>query len=459
MHDLDRQPMQARSLAKWVGGFPVYGIFVLAKALTQTYLPADSWHLLFTANIAEWCCWMVLFHRCFRPVRSHIGYLVLMSANMVYTNVPLFFLALGLPIFPFSDVAIRQSLLSQSLLSSHLFLFLYMASRRDAFERLDRSLPQSLIKAAKQSTSFGITIASALGLVLALIYLNNFYASGVSDMVGVESRIEIAKAAETGKIWLLQYMFMAWLMTMTWIVGFAGRGPWHRWQVLLLILPAVSVFLFAYLQIGNRRELAAYFVFLGITGFVLGQKKIIYLVAAAFPALLVTGSLRSLGLADEGADLTTALNVLGEFIFPHYPLIYYADTNAPGLLYGLGYLRAPLYMVPDIGLWEKIQSFALEFSSIYASRDMGYAFTPMAEGYLNFGWAAAVVVPLLMSLSFKGLTQAAARSPLLWLFALSFPLDIWRGEFMAVFLQLLVFFSVSCFVSILCGVKPMGRAA
>jgi hypothetical protein len=70
---------------------------------------------------------------------------------------------------------------------------------------------------------------------------------------------------------------------------------------------------------------------------------------------------------------------------------------------------------------------------------MGYALTPLAEGFVNFGWLSVVLVPLLLTLTFRLFFHLAHLLPFGIMTLMSFPLDISRGEFTTMAFQWIIF--------------------
>ena len=251
----------------------------------------------------------------------------------------------------------------------------------------------------------------------------------------------IAKAAETGKTWLLQYLFFAWLMGVSAVSLFRDKHCKTPLLARLIQVAAITLFMHAYISIGNRRELAMLLIFLLVLS-VFRRNRLLFVGATlAFPVLLTLGLSRALGDSAIGEfDLTTnMLNLFGEFVFPHYPLLYYSDPVELDYRLGQSYLSLPLYILPGFDLWEKAQSLAVQFSSEYSDRRMGYALTPLAEGYVNFGWAAVVLVPLFLVTTFRILFQFVNLLPFGVLVLMAFPLDISRGEFTTIAFQWVIF--------------------
>ncbi|UFS55398.1 hypothetical protein LN050_05930 [Comamonadaceae bacterium M7527] len=418
----------------------LYGLAIFFKCLSFNALQlAHFGKLLLATNLVELTLWFSISFVYYQGRRAHVGLMLLYTVMAIYASVPLAFLAFDLEIFSFDTVTIQRAMLAQSLASTHLFLFAHLLITPRLVSRVDNTIDRFLNQ--KRPKFSGEIVASLFGLVIALIYYKNFHSSGVADMVGSASRVVISKAVETGKTWLLQYVFFAWLMAVAAVSLFSVENRPTPWLARGIQMVAVMLFMYAYIAIGNRRELAILLIFLIVLS-IFRKKKLLFAVAAvSFPVLLTLGVYRALeGSAFGELDITTnMLNLFGEFIFPHYPLLYYSEQAGLEQQLGSSYLNLPLYILPGFELWEKAQSLAQQFSLEYSNGDMGYAITPLAEGFVNFGWLSVVFVPLLLTLTFRLFFHLAHLVPFGIMTLMSFPLDISRGEFTSMALQWIIF--------------------
>ncbi len=207
---------------------------------------------------------------------------------------------------------------------------------------------------------------------------------------------------------------------------------------------ALIIFLYPYFLIGNRREIVIVLLVLLSVTLVLSRKNVkpAFFIAFLGLVLLAFGLQRSL-MGKSVSDMDEIIlyrNLFGEFIFPHYPLIYYLENGlSDGFLFGSGYFKLPAYILPNFGLFEKAQTFAVIFSTEYSGRMMGFGFTPVAEGYLNFGIFSICIVPAFVALAMKSLLKFRLFFPFGFLVMTGFALDINRGEFVTLTLQWLIF--------------------
>ncbi len=418
----------------------LYGSAIFAKylAFNAQQLTQFGQQLLAT-NLVELALWLSISLVYYQGRRAHVGLKLLYTVMAIYASVPLALLAFDLEIFPFDTVTIQRAMLAHSLASTHLFLFAHLLITPHLISHVDHTIDRLLNQ--KRPKLSGEIVASLIGMVIALVYHQNFPSSGVADMVGSASRVEITKAAETGKTWLLQYVFFAWLMAVAAVSMFRDENRPTPWLARSIQIIAVMLFMHAYIAIGNRRELAILLIFLIVLS-IFRKKKLLFAVAAvSFPVLLTLGLFRALeGSAVGELDITTnMLNLFGEFVFPHYPLLYYSDQAGLEQQLGSSYFNLPLYILPSFELWEKAQSLAQQFSLEYSNGDMGYALTPLAEGFVNFGWLSVVLVPLLLTLTFRLFFHLAHLVPFGIMTLMSFPFDISRGEFTTIAFQWIIF--------------------
>ena len=433
-----------------VGIFIFYGAAILSKYLSYRVLNFSLFsELLLVINLVELIIWARVSRIYYSKQRAYIGLMLFYSSFATYATVPLALLSFDVPIFPFDQDTIRGVMFGQSLSLTHVFLFTHILITPTLVAKVDKIVDKYLSEL--KPNKFGEIAASLIGLIIAFIYFYNFSTSGAAEMVGATSRAMIANAAETGKTWLLQYLFFAWLMTVAMVSMSRQDQVRSGWLARGIQILAIMVFMYAYISIGNRRELALLLMFLLVLSIFRKKRLLFAITAISFPILLALGLFRVLGGLDVGDyDLkTNMLNLFGEFVFPHYPLMYYSDRVITEYQLGATYLNLPLYVLPSFDLWEKAQSLAVQFSNEYSGRSMGYALTPLTEGYINFGWISVVLVPLMLVFTFRVMFRAARVAPFGILVLLSFPLDISRGEFTTIAFQWIIFtFAVALIVKI-----------
>lgn len=389
------------------------------------------WKWLLVISVAEacgWTCWILRRHG------ARLGPVLLLFplACTLYSAVPICLLAAGLDIFSFSDASVRSGMFMQSLMATHLWAFWGVMFSKKHGERCLARINGWFDTLSVSLT--GVWMFILAGLVIAIACLVNFFISGAAGMVGSASRIELMATSETGKLWLLNLGFVAWLMicAVLWNSKKARAtiGVWHVVSAML----AITMFMYQYLLLGNRNEMASVLIFVSVLLCLRGRVSLVVAFAAlCIPAMLYFGLTRegpsqSLAFAYSNS-VTFYLNTLGEFVFPHYPLLDHISSRQD-LWYGWSYVRFPATIFPTFGLWNKQVSLALQFSRAYGGvGGMGYAYTPLGEGYANFGVVSVIIVPLYLAICGRIFTSRRFEAPLFFLVFLSLSLNINRGEF------------------------------
>jgi hypothetical protein len=195
------------------------------------------------------------------------------------------------------------------------------------------------------------------------------------------------------------------------------------------------------MKLGNRNELSMCLAFACLILCLRGRSLyILAVLAVTIPTFLYVGVTRGRS-GDPGADMTTLsffLKLLGEFVFPHYPLLDHIGSRQD-LWYGWSYVRLPAVIFPTFGLWNKQLSLALQFAQAYGGAGgMGFAYTPLGEGFANFGIASIAIVPFYLSAMGRALAARWVKAPLPFLVFISISQNSARGEFVSVVQQIAI---------------------
>src|ERR1035441_7645857 len=343
-----------------------YLAFLVAKTLLwkfQTPSPG-TWQCILLLNVLEAIAWGSLTYLRYG---HRIGpvFLFLPITCALYTTVPLGLLTSDLNVFPFPYTVIWDGMLMQSLMLTHLWFFMGVAFSK---KRADAYLEKVIMWCDNiRVTRLGVNLFLSIGVGIALLYLSNFYFSGAADIIDTASRIELINTARAGKSWLLPLFFACWLIVCAIVWSTRRlRSALSRLQVILagsvmLVFPYIS------LRLGNRNELLFFTGFAATLLCLRGKGRLVALLAAvAIPFLLYLGLSRS-SLLIETSDIgsvTFYLSLLGEFVFPHFPLLDHLNSHG-NLWLGWSYLRLPEFFVPSLGLWDKPESLAIMFSRQY----------------------------------------------------------------------------------------------
>ncbi len=423
-------------------GVLLYAFFGLAKIALWIWVAGPTsytWVSLLSANTIEalaWTIWiLVRYGRSNGPALA-----VFPLVCSLYASVPVALLSADLQVFPFSAAVVWNGMVMQSVMATHVWVLTCSAHSKASIANYQSRLNSWIDRLPV--TWVGIWIFLLIGLAIACFCLTNFYLSGASALIGNDSRLELTVRVETGKLWLLQYAFECWLI----ICGIVWASKRARSALtkpqLMTAMTCFLIFIYPYLQIGNRRELMTWFVFCCVLLFMRGRHKTIsFLATITIPAFLYLGLVRE---NSQGASLVATdplsfyLNLLGEFVFPHFPLL--DRLSAPHHLWmGWSYLRLPAFVVPTFGLWHRPASLAIIFAQRYSGGSMGYAYTPLGEGFANFGALSVIIVPLVLVAGGRFLASRHLHSPIPFLIFLAFALEINRGEFISITLEFAVF--------------------
>jgi len=444
----------------------IYLLSFVSKAIMwmQPTFSQANWRYLLIVNVVEaaaWIIWMLRRH----GKQLAFVFLPLPLVCALYSSVSVALLAAGMDIYPFPDFAVREGMLLQSLFATHLWILTGLFFSRKG-TGLFRTKVTDWVNGATVS-SVGLFLFLIVGLVVAVLYVANFYASGAASLLQTSGdRALILDTLETGKAWLLTAAFVAWLMACA-ILWLSPKARLlikytHTWSAVVIVV----VFFSTYSRLGNRRELMIGVIFICLLLLFKGRTKLIAIVlAVAIAGGLYVGIARSSDsyTRSEMDAATFYLNLFGEAILPNYPLLDHVSSRHE-LWLGSSYLRLPGYISPSFGLWKKPESLSETFAKQYADGAMGYAYTPLGEGYANFGIVSAFLIPLLLVLSQRMLLQGALVTgrlagvylPAVLTF-LSLPLDINRGEFVSIAFEIVLYSFLVWFYLWLCAMRFKGQ--
>jgi oligosaccharide repeat unit polymerase len=455
-----------RQVIHLASGFALYAGFLLGKILAYELGSPSSpkWKILLILNLLELGAW-IFWYLERNGWRTAAALLPIPSICSMYSVASVALLAAGLEIFPFPDSAVRDGMFIQSIAATQFWgLTGILISPRSAAQFGSRVA--MWVNDARVSR-MGLSLFVMCGCVLAGIYVYNFHASGAADMLDTRSggRAEILDTLETGKSWLITSAFMAWLMASA--VIFLSKSVKRAIRPLHLCcwIGAVAAFFSAYGRLGNRREALIAIMFICALLLFKGRTRILAgLLAVALGLGTYVGIARSMNPDRQISvdDASFYLTVFSEAVFPTYPLLDKISSHSD-LSWGTSYLRLPAMIIPTFGLWEKPISLSQKFANDYGNGRMGYAYTPTAEGYANFGILGVVFAPLLWVFCESLLIWRAVANPIHLgacipaLVFLSLAFDINRGEFTALAIELAIYSLLCWFYLSLCRVGG-GRA-
>jgi hypothetical protein len=240
-----------------------------------------------------------------------------------------------------------------------------------------------------------------------------------------------------------------WVVSMFVVNGFvmymmAGWGQLSRKARVILVV-SVTAFILLQLSLGNRRDFMPMFIFLA--GVVATRRHAVVragtvaLAGVAFTVLTILGVLRQvienpMLLASNLGDLLVTQN---EFVSPIQTLIYYVQKARP-LRLGWTYISAPSLLIPRVFWPEKPESLSLQFmrDAFGAIDVMGYAYTPVTEAFINFGWVGPFIFFALLSIAMTKLVKHAVAHTGFYFICFSLVVDFNRGDVAG------LFYSVVC---------------
>jgi hypothetical protein len=207
-----------------------------------------------------------------------------------------------------------------------------------------------------------------------------------------------------------------------------------------MVVAVVTAFVLIQLSFGNRRDFLPLLVF--IACIVATRRHAVIrggTVAAGFTAfsfMLVIGFVRQIIqypwlLAQNSVKLFLNSN---EFVSPIQTLMHYVIANRP-LRWGWTYLSAPLLLIPRAYWPGKPEGLSTQFlrDAFGYTALMGYAYTPVTEAFLNFGWVGPFIIFTIISWVLVKLVRSADAHPGLYFISFALVVDFNRGDFGGMF--------------------------
>lgn len=220
------------------------------------------------------------------------------------------------------------------------------------------------------------------------------------------------------------------------VAGWTNLSPRRRAMVVVV----VAAFVLIQLSFGNRRDFLPLLVFIAALIATRRQAVIragtVILGSAAFAFFLLIALVRQIIqypslLAKSSVQLLLESN---EFVVPIQTLMHYSTVERP-LRWGWTYILAPALFTPR-KIWPgKPESLSVEFlrDNFGYTALMGYAYTPVTEAFINFGWVGPFVVFAILSLLIVKLIRHADTHPSLYFISYAMVVDFNRGDFAGIF--------------------------
>ncbi|MCU7197746.1 O-antigen polymerase [Turicibacter sanguinis] len=202
------------------------------------------------------------------------------------------------------------------------------------------------------------------------------------------------------------------------------------------------------LRIGMRHDFLLVFLCLFIYSMTLIKKmkiKNIILLALSIIFLLFLAYYRAYRL--NGNLFSHNFNeifysMFGEFILTQY-ITYFYNLNIPeNLLYGISYFLYPLlYLIPGRLFPNKPEVLGLRFIND-AHVNVGFAYNPIAESLINFGYNGVLFVPFFIFILLFIIRKFSINNPIFYIAIVAQTVNFCRGQFAVTFFDILFFIVV-----------------
>ncbi|MFR0800488.1 MAG: O-antigen polymerase [Suilimivivens sp.] len=181
--------------------------------------------------------------------------------------------------------------------------------------------------------------------------------------------------------------------------------------------------------------------------YLIGSKKVdfkVVFVILLFGAVMVLYAVIRLGIKINGMSFNTFVyEGFSEFILTGYTTIYYATHTPHSFFLGRTYLWDTITRIlPKVLFPWKPKDLAVIFMASALDNKVGFAFNPIAEGYLNFGNWLIFFVPLFFILFIKIGYKLSKKRPIYYLLFCAYFLDFNRGQFSNCIFDILVMYAI-----------------
>ena len=267
----------------------------------------------------------------------------------------------------------------------------------------------------------------ALAIIIILIEIIAFYFGGFYRYIAANEtvRTNLKNYVENYGLWTflgyLNIYLYIYLLIYFKQVDFVRRTT--------LIIPIVIYFMICLLT-GSRK----YILFLliitlncTIVGIIKSKKYLLYVITGVIAATFMRVVVMDRGFS--GNFYSKLAGMTGEFIFPYisFPLsvqrgITHEYFNYPTLL------DSVLYFIPRSFFPQKNYSIGYTFSYMIMNVGMGFASSPLLEGYINFGEVGFLFEGILIIIILIFTTRLSKTDYMLYMFGTILLIDLNRGE-------------------------------
>lgn len=274
------------------------------------------------------------------------------------------------------------------------------------------------------------TFMNTAVLIIAFVALLGYAVSRGLDLTGALDRRKTLLLGT--QLWVVAIFMMNGLV-MYMLAGWNRLSrTTRRWLVLY-----IALFVLFALSLGNRRDFLPMFIFLFAVvatrrHAVIGAKTIVFGLIA-FMGMNAFGIVRSVARNPSVLARLDPVQVLvteNEFVSPIQTLMYYMLHQHP-LRWGATYLTAPGLFIPRAIWVQKPESLSLQFmrDAFGTVELMGYAYTPVTEAFLNFGFLGPFAIFSIISLLMVKLIRSVDAHPGLYFISFALVVDFNRGDF------------------------------
>jgi len=244
----------------------------------------------------------------------------------------------------------------------------------------------------------------------------------------------------------------AWVVLMFVVNGMLMYFFFYFWRLRRLsqwiFLLCAGAFVFLMISLGNRRDVLPLILFvLAVNATRLRTRfnwRYGLILAVLFLGFLYVGFARysdrkASGTVDS-APIWNRIFENNEFVVPIQTLMYYTTTDQWNLHWGESYLRVPFYFIPR-EIWAgKPVSLSIEFllNWVGTTSFQGFAYTPVTEAFVNFGWLGPLIMMVIFGLTMNWLVKNVQRYPVIYFVTFAYMVDFNRGEFAVIVYQLII---------------------
>jgi len=226
-----------------------------------------------------------------------------------------------------------------------------------------------------------------------------------------------------------------------------------------IILVSCLLFYFLYqLSMGNRREYVTIALFLLCYYLSLIKKpislKLFIILVIGFIGSFIITIVRDPNTRDLPANEKVQMAIISnEFVYPQQTTYYMIEADKD-LKLGYTYTILPIQIaIPRYIYPNKPMTLGTDFIKNIIDTSQGYAYTPVTEAYLNFGFMGPFIIFLLIAMFLNKLVKEANATGISFKYMIIFAylFEFCRSEFSSVFYSFIIIFLSYKFCLFLAG--------